>query len=537
MRTVIYARYSSQLQSNRSIGDQLAMCRERAVREGWTVVAEFQDAAISGAAGIEDVQRPGLNAMLGTVEAGGIDQVLADSTSRIARHQGDAFAIRERLSFVGCRLFTLADGEVDDITGLVKGFIDSQQRKDLAHNIKRGQRGSVAEGRAPAGLAYGYRRANRIDPQSGELVRGLREINDDQAVIVRRIFLAYAEGESPQAIAAALNIEGVPAPRGGTWRASTILGDRKRKNGMLNNRLYAGVLVVDRTSKLVNPRTRRAVIRPNAETEWASRDVPELRIVTEDLWQRVQQRRADTAGVPYQQQPRAKHLLSGLGVCGVCGGSWVKSNARFWACGRYRDGGGCTNNRSISMERYEEQVLGRLRSEMLHPEVVAAYVRKWHSENARLSASSAGDKAKLERKHAEADRKVKRLVKIVADGEGDFEEFRGALAVARADRERYAAELAAIEAPRVIALHTNLADDYQRQIEKLEESLAGDDEARRQAMPQLRALIDRIELTPKSEGRGVDVKIVGRLEEILRLAGAPPIQPSHHASGRRASNY
>lgn len=161
MRTLIYARYSSDLQNNRSIEDQIRICRERADAEGWEIVEVFTDYAISGAAGIGQGQRPGLNSLLARVAAGGIDQVLAESTSRIARHQGDAYAIREQLTYAGARLFTLADGEIDDIKGWVKGFLDAQQRKDLAFNIKRAQRGVVASGRAPAGLAYGYRQIGR----------------------------------------------------------------------------------------------------------------------------------------------------------------------------------------------------------------------------------------------------------------------------------------------------------------------------------------------------------------------------------------
>jgi DNA invertase Pin-like site-specific DNA recombinase len=49
MRVAIYARFSSDLQDIRSIADQLALAREHAARQGWHVVAEFTDAAISGA--------------------------------------------------------------------------------------------------------------------------------------------------------------------------------------------------------------------------------------------------------------------------------------------------------------------------------------------------------------------------------------------------------------------------------------------------------------------------------------------------------
>ena len=50
MRAALYARYSSERQNERSIEDQLAVCRRHAEGRGWSVVATFSDAAISGAA-------------------------------------------------------------------------------------------------------------------------------------------------------------------------------------------------------------------------------------------------------------------------------------------------------------------------------------------------------------------------------------------------------------------------------------------------------------------------------------------------------
>ncbi|KZE09148.1 MULTISPECIES: recombinase family protein [Sphingomonas] len=518
MRTVIYARYSSQLQNARSIEDQIAVCRERADREGWTIVEVYTDYAISGAAGIEGAQRPGLNAMMARVEAGGVDQVLTESTDRVARHQGDAFAIRERLQFVGARLFTLMDGEVDDITGTIKGLMDARFRKDLGARIKRGQRGTIKQGRAPAGIAYGYRRANRLD-ERGELVRGLREIDEDQAEIVRRIFREYADGRAPQAIAKALNAEGITPPRGTTWRQTTILGDRQRQNGMLNNRVYAGVLVHNRTSKVVNPTTRKTIIRPNPESEWIEQAAPDLRIVDDALWQRVQAIRAEGAGVHRTYQRRPKHLLSGLGRCGVCGGGWIRRTGEYWACGRHHDGAGCTNNRTIKNDNYERQVLEHLQHQLLAPELVAEYVREYHREHARLAGEGQRERASIERRHAEAKRKVDRLVEAIAAGGAEFAEIRDVLAKARADRDAFASQLAGIDAVPVIALHPTIADDYRRQVQALQDALNGNPAAQLEAVPRLRALIDHVVLTPKEAGRGVDVHVVGRIEEAIGLAG------------------
>jgi site-specific DNA recombinase len=93
MRTIIYARYSSALQDKRSIEDQVRVCRDRCDREGWTVVDMFSDYEISG----KIFARPGLQAMLERVAAGGVDQVVAEALDRIARSQVDTPLIHQKI--------------------------------------------------------------------------------------------------------------------------------------------------------------------------------------------------------------------------------------------------------------------------------------------------------------------------------------------------------------------------------------------------------------------------------------------------------
>lgn len=518
MRTLIYARFSSDLQNSRSIEDQIRICRERAAAEGWEIVEVFADYAISGAAGI--AQRPGLNALLARASAGGIDQVLAESTSRIARHQGDAYAVREQLTYAGVRLFTLADGEIDDIKGWVKGFLDAQQRKDLAFNIKRGQRGVVAQGRAPAGRAYGYRLANRFD-ERGHVVRGLREIDPAQANVVRRIFAEYAAGRTVREIAMGLNADGIPGPSGGTWRASTIGGDRQRGNGMLINRLYRGELVHNRTSKVTDPASRKVRIRPNPASEWQIEPVEHLRIVDETTWLATADRFDRTAGVPSLKQRKPRRLLSGLVYCGTCGGGYhIVTNDKM-GCGRERDGGGCTNRRMITRERLERRVIAGLQDQMLDPGYVSIYVAEFHREAQARNAEQARQRGQFAQRIATAARKVDRLVAAIAEGGSDFPEIKAALAKARADRDQAEAALADIEADRVVTLHPKIAEDYRRQIADITKALADPDNA--EAAPIFRGLIERVTVTPSPGERGVDIEVTGRLANILSLATGRPV--------------
>ena len=516
MKTLIYARFSSLLQNRRSIEDQITVCRERCEREGWTVVDVFMDFAISGAAGISESQRPGLAEMLARVEAGGIEQVLAESTDRIARHEGDSYTIRERLSYAGVRLFTLNDGEVSALTGTIKGLMDAQFRKELGAKIKRGQRGTVAQGRSPAGIAYGYRMANRIDA-NGRAVRGLREIDPDQAAIVRRVFQEYANRISPKRIAERLNAEGVPGPRGGRWRATTLRPDRTRGNGLLQNQLYVGRIVHNRTSKVVEPMTRRTHIRPNTADQWVIEEVPHLRIVEQELWDEVQNGLRRREGSSPVKQRRARHMLSGLGVCGVCGGAWNIRTATYWGCGSRVEGSGCNNNRTISTEHYERRVLAGLRERMLDPELVEIFVAEYQAEYATRAARLRRERGSVERRLAAARAGIERLVGAIASGAGTFDEVRDALAKARTERDAALAELQEQDALPIVALHPAIAADYRRQVAELQSSLA-DPNGAAQAVSALRALIDRIVLTPNPDGRGVSIEVEGRLAGIVALA-------------------
>ena len=70
-----------------------------------------------------------------------------------------------------------------------------------------------------------------------------------------------------------------------------------------------------------------------------------------------------------------------------------------------------------------------------------------------------------------------------------------------------------------------VAADYRRQIEEVNATLA-DPEMREQAIPALRGLLDRIGVTPAKVGRGVDIKVEGRLAAMLALTGGkPPVEP------------
>jgi site-specific DNA recombinase len=368
-KVALYARYSTDNQSVVSIEDQFRICREHANRERWQVVDTYHDAAISGAS---VVLRPGVQSLLQGAQRGKFDIVLAEALDRVSRDQADVATLFKHLRFAGVQIVTLAEGEISELHVGLKGTMNALFLKDLAAKTRRGLRGRVEKGKDVV----------RHTDSEGEPVRGERKINEAEAAIVRRIFREFAVGKSPRAIATDLNRDGLPGPFGHTRGDTTIRGHACRGNGIVNNELYAGVLVWNRQRFIKDPNTGKRVSRPNPEVKWIRTEVLELRIVDNELWQRVNLRQAElakrfeatTIGVRAARAERLNRLrrpaflLSGLLTCGCCGGKYgIVVNDRYGCLGHFRKGT-CDNGRTIRRDRIEGRVLAGLPDKLVSPE-------------------------------------------------------------------------------------------------------------------------------------------------------------------------
>lgn len=97
-RAAIYARFSSDLQRDRSIEDQVALCREYAVRNGYNVVVVFSDRAITGSSFL---LRRGIQDLLKAARAGGFDFVIAESPQSYCPRSGGCAGHPQAIGFRG----------------------------------------------------------------------------------------------------------------------------------------------------------------------------------------------------------------------------------------------------------------------------------------------------------------------------------------------------------------------------------------------------------------------------------------------------
>ena len=517
MRAVIYARYSSDNQRDASIEDQVRLCKERIEREGWTLVQVYRDKAMSGASAL----RPGYQGLLEDARRAEFDFVVTEALDRLSRDQEDVAGLYKRFKFAGVDIVTLAEGQVTELHIGLKGTMNALFLKDLADKTRRGQRGRVEQGKSAGGLCYGYDVVRGFDG-SGQPVRGGLVVNESQAATVRRVFKLFASGVSPIAIAKRLNSEGVAGPSGRAWRDTTIRGHAQRGTGLLRNDLYVGRRVWNRMHFMKDPATGKRVSRQNPPGAWIVKGVPELRIIDQDLWARVQDRLAVAQATIGERQNkltsfwearRSSALLSGKISCGCCGGAMTNVGRDYLACTTARRQGMCANTRGIRRSHLETLVLDALGSEMMASEHVAVYVAEFTAEWNRLQATRGMQQAGWAAEHRKTTTQIARLIDAVADGSLTAAAVRDRLVALEQTQAGLAGKIGHAPQERP-CLHPNLAALYRERVASLREHLAGADAS--EVVEHARALIERIVLTPRTEG-GFEVEILGHLAAMVRL--------------------
>ena len=518
MRAALYARFSTELQRRESIEDQLRACRAWCAQSGLEVMAEFEDAAISGAS---MANRPGLRRLISEAEAGRFDVVVTEALDRLSRSQGDVATLFEDLRFIGVSIRTIAEGEIEEMAVGLKGTMNALFLRETGRKTRRGMVGVAREGRHAGGKVYGYRIKRELR-ENGEYVAGLREVDHAEAEVVREIFDRYAAGLSPRAIAASLNARSLPGPRGGTWNASTINGNAARGNGVLHNQLYRGQLVWGRHRWTKSRETGARRARASAASDIVTTAVTHLRIVSEAQWAKVQQRYADVSLGPQTRSEdarRPRRLLSGLVRCGHCGGPMIIGGAQGrLVCSNRRERGAsvCAEGRSVRSDQIEERVAGAIKGLLLDPGAVEAAVREYQALSGDRRKRSRTERQAGEKELEEVKRRASRLVDQVADGllsGAAVSEKLMQLEQRRTDLEQ---KLQAIEPEPEIVLHPAAPARYRQLVERLGDVLAQPETLEiAAARDAFRALISSVVVTPAPERGVFDLKVETELGPLL----------------------
>ena len=472
MKAALYARYSSDQQSATSTADQLRLCRIRAEQESLAIIGEWYDDAVSGSTPVR--QRDGGRQLLAAALEKRFDVLILEGLDRLSRDSVEQEQLIRRLEHRGIRIIGIADGydsqsKTRKLHRGMRGLINEVYLDDLREKTRRGLAGRVARGHHAGGMAYGY-------TSTGDDLGKTLQINPEQARTVLEIFRRYAQGESCQRIASDLNARGVPGPRG-TWAVSALYGSPRKGTGILNNDLYRGLYIWNRSQWTKDPDTGKRTRIERPRDEWQKVERPDLRIVPDELWnaarERIQSGAAQSGSRGKGARPST--LLGGLMVCGTCGGAFVAINQTKYGCATHKDRGPavCPSRLLIRRDVADERIVGALRADLLSPESIACLQRE---VQARLSERQPRDHGK---RIAELDAEIRKLVDAIA-AVGISPALAERLKKAEAERDRLLND----KPPPPIKID-DVARRYRDMVARLDETLRSDVQQSRSILARL----------------------------------------------------
>jgi DNA invertase Pin-like site-specific DNA recombinase len=203
---VIYARYSSEKQTEQSIEGQLRVCNEFALQNDIVIVDTYIDRATTGT----NDNRAAFQKMLSEADKKPVwDIVLVYALDRFGRNSIEVAVNKQRLSKNNIILISATQRTSVNIDGSknLDGIIlenvliglSEYYSAELSQKVRRGQRESRRKGNFLGGkVPYGYRVENK------KIL-----IHEERAEIVRLIFELYASGHCVREILAELKKRGV----------------------------------------------------------------------------------------------------------------------------------------------------------------------------------------------------------------------------------------------------------------------------------------------------------------------------------------
>lgn len=320
---VIYARYSSDKQTEQSIEGQLYDCYNYAKQHGITVVHEYIDRAMTG----KNDDRPSFREMLADSARHEWEYVLVWKLDRFARNTIDSAINRQTLSRNGVKILSVMESFGDDASGQMMTHIieaiNEYYSADLREKTIRGMRQSALKAQSTGHIPLGYKTVDK------KLV-----IDESTRIIPETVFRMYAAGEKLTDIADRLNSMGYRTAKGKKFTVKSFYS-------MLSNEKYIGVY-------------QYGDIRIEG-------GVPQM--IPNDVFEKVREMLAVNRKRAAKNAAKADYYLSGKLFCGYCGEpmSGLSGTSRsgsthyYYRCNGVQKKSGCTK-RNENKERIEDEV-------------------------------------------------------------------------------------------------------------------------------------------------------------------------------------
>lgn len=281
-KAVVYARFSSAAQNEQSIEGQLTVCHDYAERNGYQIVNEYIDRAISG----RSDDRPEFQRMITEARSGEFQYVLVYKLDRFSRNRYDSAIYKVQLKKYGVKVISCMENIGDNPESIILEAVLEASAEyysiDLAQKIKRGQVESAKKGYYLASHPpMGYKKVDK------KLV-----VDPDVAPHVKWAFDSYAAGMKKKDILAELNRRGLRTSRGGDLGPSSL-------QTVFRNEKYLGIL------------DQKGIRLENNHEP----------IIDKETFDKVQKLLAVNRHYGARNKATTPYLLTGKLFCGYCGES------------------------------------------------------------------------------------------------------------------------------------------------------------------------------------------------------------------------
>ena len=277
-------------------------------------------------------------------------------------------------------------------------------------------------------------------------------------------------------------------------------------------------MVWNRLRYVKNPDTGKRVSRLNPSSEWITKSVPTLRIISDELWDAAKKRqkatrRAVAKGGNIGRARRPQYLFSGLTRCGVCGSGFIMASANRLSCFGARYKGICDNRLTIRRDDVEARVLKSLQEKLLNTELFEEFCDEFTREMNRLRMEQRANLSSARREVARIGTRIKKLLNLMLDDEIAVDEGKAEMKALDGRRKELEAQLETGNEPPPL-LHPRMADIYRGKVTQLAKALQ-EPESRPEATEALRGLVEAIVLTPDQGGETLGIELKGNLAAML----------------------
>ena len=320
MKIAAYCRVSTEKEAQiDSLEKQIEFFNEFTKKNGYELYKLYADEGISGK---QIKHRKQFQQMMIDAKAKKFDKVVVKDVSRFARNTVDLLQSVRELKSYGVQVDFLNNGEVmeggSEFILTILGAMAQQESANMSKRVKFGKDITAKKGRVP-NLVFGY---DKIPDERYTL-----KINEEEAKIVKEIFKSYVyKGIGTTKIAWNLNDRGIRTKKTKSkWVQTSIVR-------MLKNPIYTG-RVTNKKSEVTDFITGTRKELP--EEEWIVVEKPEMRIISDELFNRAQElleQRSNEFKLNNKRE-KTEYVFSTLIYCKHCGYSFRRIKRKYTADG------------------------------------------------------------------------------------------------------------------------------------------------------------------------------------------------------------